>query len=113
MPAPLTAMYLLSVAIGVMAFLVSRGPDGNLLLFLASFAVIGVVYVTLAWVTRHQPIWLHLGAHSLLFVGAAALGMAPKPHLNEMGGMLYLLLPAAIVVMVALACVVRLLARWI
>ncbi len=113
MPSPLTAMYLLGIVIGVTAFLVSRGPDGNLFLFLASFAVIGALYVTLAWVTRHQPIWLHLGAHVLLFVGVAALGMAPKPHLNEMGGMLYLLLPGAILAIIALACVARLLARWI
>lgn len=113
MPTPLALMYLLSIAVGVASFLVSRGPDGRLLMFFATFAVIAAAYVTLAWVTRHQPIWLHLGAHLLLFLGVAALGMLPKPHLSEMGGTLYLMLPAAIVVMVALACVVRFLARWV
>jgi hypothetical protein len=108
----LNAMYLLGLAIGAASFLVTRGPDGKLSAFLMSFAVIATIYVALAWTTRHQPIWPHLGAHLAVFLGAAALGMAPKPHLSEMAGMLYLLLPASIVSMVALASLVRLLARW-
>lgn len=113
MPTPLTAMYLLSIVIGVTSFLVSRGPDGNFMLFFAAFAVIAVAYVTLAWVTRHQAIWPHIGVQLVLFAGVAALGMAPKPHLDEMAGMLYLFLPAAIVGMIILGSLARFLARWI
>ena len=113
MPTPLTLMYLLRIVIGVASFLVSRGPDGKLLLFLAAFALIAAAYIGLAWNTRHQPIWPHIGAHLILFIAAAALGMLPKPHLTEMAGMLYMLVPAAIAGMVIFASLVRFLARWI
>jgi hypothetical protein len=105
-------MYLLSVAIGVASFFVSRGPDGKFIAFYFVFAVIAAVYVTLAWITRQQPIWPHIGVHLFLFCGAIAAGMAPKPHLDEMAGMLYMFAPAAIVGMILLASGVRLLARW-
>ena len=113
MPTPLTAMYLLSVVIGVTSYLVSRGPDGKFTAFFVAFAVIAVVYVALAWVTRHRPIWPHIGVHLVLFTSAAGLGMAPKPHLDEMAGMLYMFLPAAIAGMILLASLARFLARWI
>lgn len=113
MTTPLLLMYLLSVAIGAMSFVVSRGPDGKLMVFSVSFALIAIVYVGLAWITRHQPIWLHVGAHLLLFAGAAALGMLPKPNLDGMAGMLYMFIYASIIGMVLLACVARLVARWV
>ena len=106
-------MYLLSVVIGVASFLVSRGPDGRFTAFFVIFSVIAVAYVTLAWTTRHQPVWLHIGAHLLLFSAAVALGMAPKPRLDEMAGMMYLFAPGAVVGMILLACVARFLARWL
>jgi len=113
MPTPLVIMYLLGVVIGIASYFVSRGPDGRLIEFYFIFATIAVVYVGLAWATRHQPIWLHIGGQLLLFGAAAALGLMPKPHLEEMAGMLYLFIPAAIVGMIVLACLVRLAARWI
>ena len=112
MSTPLILMYLLTVAIGVASFFVSRGPDGDLTVFYVAFTVIAVAYVALAWITRHQPIWSHLGAHLLLFCGAAAVGMAPKPRLDGMAGMLYMFVPAAIVGMIVLASIARFLARW-
>ena len=69
--------------------------------------------MALAWVTRHRPIWPHIGIHLVLFAGLAALGMAPKPHLDEMAGMLYIFLPAAIAGMIILASLIRFLARWV
>jgi len=105
-------MYLLSVVIGMTSYLVSRGPDGRFTAFFIAFTIVAIVYVGLAWLTRHQPIWLHLGAHLLLFGGAAALGMWPKPHLDEMAGMMYLFIPSAIAGTIVLASLARLLARW-
>lgn len=113
MSTSVAAMYLLGVVIGIVSFLVSRGPDGRLVLFFIAFATIAVAYVTLAWITRHQPVWWHLLAQAGLFLGAAALGMSPRPRLDEMAGMLYLFVPAAIVGMILLGVIVRLLARWI
>ncbi len=106
-------MYLLSIVIGVASFIVSRGPDGKPFLFLGTFAMITVVYIWLAWVTRRQAMWTHIGLQFALFVGAAGLGMTPKPHLEEMAGMLYMMLPAAIAGMIVLAILARLLARWV
>ena len=113
MNTPLSLMYVLSVVIGVTSYLVSRGPDGKLVYFFWAFGAIGAAYVTLAWLTRHQSIWLHIAAHFVLFGAGTALGMFPKPHLDEMAGMLYLFAPAAIVGMFVLACVARLLGRWV
>lgn len=112
MPTPLFLMYLLSVVIGITSFLVSRGPDGKLTHFFVIFSLIAVAYIALAWMTRHLPLWPHIGAHVVLFGGVAALGMVPKPHLDGMAGMLYMMLPAALALMFVLACVARLLARW-
>ena len=105
-------MYLLVVVVGVASYAISRGPDGKFIEFYVTFLLIAAAYVALAWITRYQAIWLHIGAHLLLFSAAAAIGMAPKPHLDEMAGMLYLFTPAAIVGMVFLACLVRLASRW-
>ena len=112
MPTPLQTMYLLSGLTGILAYAVSRGPDGRLLGCVIGFAVIAIVYVSLAWVTRHQPIWPHLAAHLVLFCAASALGMLPKPHLDEMAGMMYVFVPAIILAMLGLASAARLLARW-
>jgi hypothetical protein len=38
--------------------------------------------------------------------------MLPKPHLDEMAGMMYVFVPAIIVAMLGLASAARLLARW-
>ena len=111
MPTPLLLMYLLSVVIGATSFLVSRGPDGRFNAFFVGFALIAIAYVTLAWLTRHQPILLHIGVHLLLFLGVAALGMMPRPRLDEMAGMMYMFLPAAIVAMIILGCLARSLGR--
>jgi hypothetical protein len=105
-------MYLLSAVIGITSYLVSRGPDGRMMEFFWAFGTIAVVYVALAWLTRHQPIWWHLGAHVLLFGVAATIGMWPKPRLDEMAGMLYLFTPLALVGMFLLASAARFLARW-
>jgi hypothetical protein len=105
-------MYLLSIPLGITAYVVSRGPDGRLHLFFVGFAIMALTYVTLAWITRHQAIWGHLPVHLLLYLGIMALGMAPKPRLDEMAGMMYLFAPLAIVATVILACLVRLIARW-
>lgn len=106
-------MHLLSLVVGIVSYVVSRGPDGRLLLFLASYVLIAVAYVTLAWVTRHQAIWLHLPVNLPLFLAMMALGMAPKPRLDEMAGMMYLFAALGLVIMLVLASIARLLARWI
>lgn len=112
MPAPLIAMYRLSVAISVTSFFRLARPLWVVHRVLHLFRVIAATYVTLAWVTRHRLIWPHIGAHFLFFAAAVALGMLPKPYLGEMGGMLYLMLPCPILGMIALGCMARMLARW-
>lgn len=111
MTIPLKSMYLLGVAIGLASFLVSRGPDGHLTGFFIAFSAIAVTYWVLAWMTRHQAMWSHIGAHLMLFGVAVVMGMLPKPHLEEMAAMLYLFAPVAIIAMVIVACLIRLLGR--
>ena len=106
-------MYLLTVLITVASFAVTRGPDGRLVIALVAFGLIGITYVALAWITRNQPIWLHVLAHLVLFTAGAAVGMAPKPRLEEMAGMLYFLIPGLVIIMIALASLARLSARWL
>ena len=106
-------MYLLSLVAGIASYFVSRGPDGRLTAFFATFTIIAVVYVLLAWITRHQPIWPHLLAHLALFIIAVAVGMSPKPRLDEMAGMMYFFAPAFVIGMIVLGCVARFLARWV
>lgn len=106
-------MYLLSIVAGIASYFVSRGPDGRLMAFFATFTVIGALYVGLAWITRHQPIWPHLLAHLACFGVAVAIGMSPKPRLDEMAGMMYFFAPAFVIGMIVLGCVARFLARWI
>ncbi len=105
-------MYLLSLAFAGTAYAVSRGPDGALLGFILGFGVLGLIYLGLAWITRHQPIWPHIAIHPLLFCAVIAFAMAPRPHLDEMAGMLYLLAPLAVGVMTVLAVLIRLAGRW-
>jgi hypothetical protein len=109
----LIAMYALCAVTGMVSYFVSRGPDGQFTAFFIGFAVIAVIYLTLAWVTRHQTIGLHIGIHLVLLAAAIAIGMSPKPHLDEMAGMLYLLAPLASAATIILALLIRLLGRWI
>ena len=109
----LIAMYALCAATGVVSYFVSRGPDGQFTAFFIGFTAIAMVYLTLAWVTRHQTIGLHIGIHLVLFIAAIAVGMSPRPHLDEMAAMLYLLAPLASAVTITLAVLIRVLCRWI
>jgi hypothetical protein len=104
-------MYLMSIVVGVMSYLCSRGPDGNLTLFFPGFIAIGVVYCVLAWVSRQDAIWIHYFGHLVVFLVAVTVGMWPRPRLDEMAGILYMFTPAAVVATVAAGALVRLVSR--
>jgi hypothetical protein len=88
-------LYLYPGAFGVTSYLCSRGPDGEFLLFIKLFTVIFLIYSGALLLFRVRSLRAPL-AHFVvaMFVGGA--GMSISPHLDEMGGMLYVIIPTAL-----------------
>lgn len=92
-------------AFGVLAYLTSRGPDGALGAFLCFFAVLGVAYVLVCvWVSPKSA--RVFAAHLVVFEIAVLVALGIRPELEEMGGLLYLFEPAAVVLIVLIAAVI-------
>ena len=86
--------YAWSVPLAAVAFLSSRGVDGNLRLFLVGFALVGLAYVmhtvaSSSGVSRH-----HLG-HAIVFCTGVTAASLAGSRLEEMAGLLYVMMPAA------------------
>jgi len=88
-------LYWLAAAYALISFLSTRGPDGALLFGVCWFAAIGMIYVSLVLVTCRRLSW-HLVGHTLAFLAATTASFLFRPQLDEMGGMLYLILPAIV-----------------
>ena len=94
--------YAWAVPLAAVAFLSSRGIDGNLKLFLVGFALVGLAYVvhnlaTPGGVSRH-----HLG-HAIVFCAVVTLAALIDSTLDGMAGMLYVMMPAASLAIVVIA----------
>ncbi len=96
--------YAWSVPLAVIAFLSSRGVDGNLRLFVVGFGLVGIAYVlhnlaSPGGVSRH-----HLG-HAIVFCMLVAIASLIDSKLDGMAGMLYLMMPVATIGIVLMAVV--------
>ena len=96
--------YAWSVPLAVIAFLSSRGLDGNLRLFVVGFGLVGLAYVihnvsSSDGVSRH-----HLG-HAIVFCVLVAIASLIDSQLDGMAGMIYLIMPVATLGIVLMAVV--------
>ncbi len=96
--------YAWSVPLAVIAFLSSRGLDGNLRLFVVGFGLVGMAYVihnvaSSDGVSRH-----HLG-HAIVFCVLVVVASLIDSKLDGMAGMMYLIMPVATLGIVLMAVV--------
>ncbi len=78
----------------ICSYLVTRGPDGELLAFSAFFGVLCLFYIVICW--RQRRSFATVLVDLLVFEASGVIGMVPAPRLDEMAGVLYLLVPSAI-----------------
>ncbi len=91
-----------------MSFCVTRGPDGQLKMFLILSVVLALGYLIAMPFSFRSKWTLHSLGHLLVFLGAGIVAYLPEPKLKEMAGTLYLLVPLGITVTIALGAVVLL-----
>ena len=96
--------YAWSVPLAVIAFLSSRGIDGDLALFALGFGLVGLVYI-LHNVASVEGVSLHHLGHAIVFCAAVVTASLIDSTLDGMAGMLYLMLPAASLGIVVIAVV--------
>lgn len=89
------------VAFGIASFVVTRGADGSLSGFIYSFGTLGLLYLAYIAIDRTRVSPLLLIAQLLLFELFACIGMLIDSRLDEMAGMLYLMIPAVLPLIVA------------
>ena len=96
--------YAWSIPLAVIAFMSSRGVDGNLGLFALGFGLVGLAYIVHNLASSEGVSLHHLG-HAVVFAVVVATASLLDGKLEEMAGMLYLMMPAASLVIVAVAVV--------
>ena len=100
------ATYVLASACGLVSYWSSRGHDGKLFDALNGFSVIAVLYSVL--VSRRDSLKPNTAVLDfLLFEVCIIAGMLVQTKLEEMGGMLYIILPSLGLVVVLVGLVVR------
>lgn len=82
-----------AVVAGVLAWWCPRGSDGRFLGSLVGFGAIGLIYGTLMLTGRPVPLVTGL-MHLAVLEGVVLLTLRVDPQLDEMGGMLNVLIPA-------------------
>jgi hypothetical protein len=96
-----------ALAVGLWAYWCSRGSDGRLDATVIGFGVLGLLYCILMWFSgRVYAITVLL--HMIVMELAVIVALAVNPELDEMGGILNLLIPAFVAGIVVVGCLVRL-----
>ncbi len=96
--------YAWSVPLAVIAFLSSRGVDGDLGLFAVGFGLVGMAYVLHNWATPGGVSRHHLG-HAIVFCVLVVIASLIDSKLDGMAGMMYLIMPVATLGIVLIAVV--------
>jgi hypothetical protein len=97
-------LFAYSFAYAFIAYQCSRGLDGELKLFFTLFAIIFICYsVALAGLKARA--FTAPFAHFLLAFIAGAVAMSIDAQLDEMAGMLYLMMPATLALGFLITCV--------
>ena len=85
--------YLFGVGYALASFVSTRGPDGGLFSGLVLHAFIAIIYVIALIVARSRFRLGDVLAHTVVFEICVILPFVIPPVLQEMAGMLYLILP--------------------
>ena len=88
------------VAFGISSFVVTRGADGSLSGLVYSFGTLSLLYLVYITIDRTRVSSLLLIAQLFLFELFACIGMLIDSRLDEMAGMLYLMISAVLPVIV-------------
>ena len=94
----------LGLAIVVITYISTRGPDGSLFLACVGFTCIGGLYL-LTTILRHPTLFDYL-RHFIVFELAVSLGLYSADDLDEMGGAFFILLPAGVLLIVVGSAVI-------
>ncbi len=97
--------YIWPVLLGGIAYLSSRGADGDLRLFLIGFSTIGLLYILHNILAKTSISKQHI-LHLIIFPLFAAVPLFIDPQLEEMGGMLNILIPFGAIIIVLITLVV-------
>ncbi len=88
-----------TVFVAVWTYWCTRGRDGHLMATIVGFSVFGILYgFTIYWhrpITASTKLW-----HLVIFEVAVTIALLVNPQLDEMGGMLNLLIPSIVLAIV-------------
>ena len=88
-------LLLLSIPYGILSYLSSRGPDGDIFPNIYFMLGLGLFYGVMVW-RSGRPSFLWLFVHLVAFLAATVIPFAVPPYLEEMGGMAYAILPGVV-----------------
>ena len=89
-------LFWFAVPYAFLSYLSSRGPDGDIFPNVYLILATGALYGILVWRSpRSSVLWL--ACHLLVFLCATGAPFLVPPYAEEMGGMVYLILPVVIV----------------
>lgn len=92
---------LFGAAFGVASFGVTRGTDGSFVGFVCTFGMLALLYLGYVAVRRSPNTPLYVLGEFLLFEVLACIGMLVDARLEEMAGILYLIIPGGLTLIVA------------
>lgn len=87
-------LHLFTVCIGLLSFSCSRGPDGNLTLLVRGSIAIALFFViSIGWQAYRKRLEHYFLEHLLSFLAISSLMMTVDASLDEMGRLMYFIIP--------------------
>jgi hypothetical protein len=93
-------IWMYAIIVAAWAYWCTRGSDGHLVATVVGFGVLAIVY----WIAmyRQRPVkFSTFLRHLAILQTAAIIALAAKPQLDEMGGILNILIPSIVLAIVA------------
>ncbi len=108
----MTLEILYPVAYAIAAYTCTRGQDGELFLLLFLFSCLFVCELVTTFVLRTQISYLHITVMTLIKLSLSLGAMAYDNHLEEMAGMLKIIVPVLILLIAFNKSLLLFITRW-
>ncbi|MFA6294714.1 MAG: hypothetical protein WC637_23175 [Victivallales bacterium] len=98
-------IYWFGILFGIASFVSTKGVDGSLSIFLFLFMGLGIAYVITMSICFKTKGTIHSLGHFAVFMVLSIIPFFINQQLEEMGGVLYFLIPAMILLIVTLGAI--------
>jgi hypothetical protein len=95
---------LYAIIVSFWSYRCTRGPDGNLVATVVGFCVLATIYWIIIFLNSPMKL-ASLAKHLLLFEFGVTISLSANPELEEMGGILNIIIPIIVFIIVIMGLI--------